>query len=69
MLNGMTDAYVTFFDYVVPSVYGLDTTDGMTTAEIDKMDMYIGKFAKLGINLRGFGTGPQSMIPLGGYLY
>lgn len=69
MLNGMTDAYVTFFDYVVPSVYGLDTTDGMTTAEIDKMDMYIGKFAKLGINLRGFGTGPQSMIPLDGYLY
>lgn len=69
LLNGMTHAYVTFLDYEIPGLFGKETFDDLDDEDFDKVDMFIGRFARRGIQLMGFGTGPQTMVPMQDYLY
>ena len=68
-LNGLTHAYVTFMDYEIPSSFGKESIDDLNAEDLDKFDLYYGRFARRGIQLMGYGTGPQSMIPTHDYLY
>lgn len=69
MLNGMTHAYVTFMDYEIPSAFGKEHTSDLNADDFEKFDLFYGRFARRGIELMGFGTGPQTMIPTRDYLY
>ncbi len=69
LLNGMTHAYVTFLDYEIPELYGKESFEGLDRDEMDKADAFIGRFSRIGVELMGFGTGPQSVVPVRDYLY
>jgi len=69
LLNGMTHAYVTFLDYEIPSLFGKESFEDLDANDHDKIDAFIGRFSRAGIELMGFGTGPQSLIPLRDYMY
>jgi adenylosuccinate synthase len=69
MLNGMTHAYVTFLDYEIPALFGKDSFKELEPHDMDKVDTFVGRFSRLGIELMGFGTGPQSLVPMKDYLY
>lgn len=69
MLNGMTHAYVTFLDYEIPALFGKESFEDLDSYEYDKIDTFVGRFSRLGVELMGFGTGPQSMVSMKDYLY
>ena len=69
MLNGMTHAYVTFLDYEIPALFGKDSFKELEPHDMDKVDTFVGRFSRLGIELMGFGTGPLSLVPMKDYLY
>lgn len=69
LLNGLTHAYVTFLDYEIPSLFGKESFEDLESYDYDKVDTFIGRFARQNVSLLGFGTGPQTLISLSDYLY
>ena len=61
-INGITHAYVTFMDYMIPDLFGKNDVLDIDESEYDKLDLFIGRFTKFGVQLMGFGTGPDSMV-------
>ena len=67
-INGITHAYVTFLDYMIPELFGKNDVLDIDVSEYDKLDLFIGRFTKFGVQLMGFGTGPDSMVKTMDYI-
>lgn len=62
VINGVDEAHLAFFDYVVPESKGLSNWSDLSTAAQFAARRWRGAFQDYGIRLVSLGTGPASII-------
>ena len=61
-LNGLTRAYLSFFNYVEPTVWGKRSSTELTNDEFVSVGIWQRRFSEAGVRLQAIGTDPINFV-------